>query len=384
MLAAFGLLLFCTPVFAQSDSDPAYVILISPIEADPALEELVGQISDSLMAELGFQGQLHHQFALIRTRYGLGRPPSEANLSAEDAARNSRFVIVPSLFTDANDTVLSLDVFEWGQTEQIFTQEMVFQDISDVLGNMGFFCWSLSSNLPPDERIVESSDEIIYIQRAEDIAWKNKWLYFGPLLGGSGRLYQSEDNGPNTMGISYDFGLRLEFQFVTFIPQTGFFSFSLLTGAGFTFDQTDYQKNITNIDPITGLIDPVDPFVPTTKNDSLQSLHLPLALKFNFKPGKLTMSLYGGGYFILPLTETEYSPLPLGIMGGLNFGGKAGPGILYLDAFYGLDLGKKIIESPDISYTRSMFTFSVGYAFGLLDRKPKGPKSTAEEPTTSP
>jgi hypothetical protein len=75
--------------------------------------------------------------------------------------------------------------------------------------------------------------------------------------------------------------------------------------------------------------------------------------------------------------------MPLGIMGGLNFGLKAGPGILYLDTFFGTDLGKKIIDSSDerisLSYKRNMFTFAVGYAFGLFDRKSPKAKNTDKE-----
>jgi hypothetical protein len=382
-LVVFGIFLVSAPIFAQEDADPAYVILITPIEADPALTQLVSPINDSMTAELGFQGQLHAQFALIKTSSGLGRPPSQANLTAADAERNSRFVIVPSLFSDGPDTILSLDVFEWGQREQIFTQEMVFQDISDVLSNMGFFCWSLSSNLPPAELDLEG-DDVIYVQRAEDIAWKNKWLYLSPLLGGSVRLYQSTDNGPNTVGISYDFGLRAELQFVTFIPQTGFFSFSLLTGASFTFDQTDYTEYTLKGDPSSPiLIDQVNPFEKIgISNDALHSFYFPLALKFNYKPGKLSMSLYGGMYYVVPV-GAEYT-LPLGIIGGFNFGGRVGPGVLYLDTFIGTELGRKIIGTSDTgagnaSYTRSMFTLAVGYGFGIIDRKPKERKPAAGE-----
>ncbi|MDR0761327.1 MAG: DUF3306 domain-containing protein, partial [Treponema sp.] len=137
------------------------------------------------------------------------------------------------------------------------------------------------------------------------------------------------------------------------------------------------------------------------------NLAFPALIKFNYKPGIFSTSLYGGGYVILPLDGSTYSspggipfeiPLGIGITGGINLGVKLGPGLLYMDFQYGIDLsskefhyestknvgGQSVPFDKNVIYKRQMFNLVVGYKFGFLNRRDRrraqAEKETAEQP----
>jgi hypothetical protein len=238
---------------------------------------------------------------------------------------------------------------------------------------LAFFCWSLSSTLPPDDRPMDP--EIIYVSPEEDITWKNKWLYLGLQGGISFRLYRSEKDSFTsifTLGTTFDAGLRLEFQFVHFMVKSNYFSFSLESGTDISQERLEWRD-------YTPTNDQVIPLDISGEGSTGLSLSFPVLLKFNYKPGDFATSLYGGAYYILPLDDSKYSP-PLGIVAGFNAGVKLGPGALYLDFHYGYDLGPKEFHydattvggqvplAKDIIYRRQTFTLVVGYKFGFFDR----------------
>ncbi|MDR0635805.1 MAG: hypothetical protein LBF87_01845, partial [Treponema sp.] len=88
---------------------------------------------------------------------------------------------------------------------------------------------------------------------------------------------------------------------------------------------------------------------------------------------------FGGGYFSLPLGKLKVgddgsfdASIPLGVVGGVNLGFKIGPGALFLDARYAMELGKTSISDGKGNlaiYSRAMASFTLGYEIGIITRK---------------
>jgi hypothetical protein len=373
-LIAFTLSLIMLPIglFAQTGRDPAYTILITPMTAEPALEGDITTLYQSILTELGWQGQVNSLYALVETQSQLGTPPSMSDFSVAEQQLNPRYVISPVLYQDGPERVITFNLYSTDTFELTGNQELAYTTIDDALGLMAFFCWSLSSTLPPDERVIEP--EIVYVSPEDDITWKNKWLYVGLQAGGSFRWYQSTSSSDITVNnvlTTFDAGLRLEFQFVHFMVNNNFFSFSLESGTDISQEQLKWNSYKPTGDQVV----PLD----VSEADSTGfSLLFPALLRFNYKPGNFSTSLFGGAYYILPFDDSTYEP-PFGIMGGFSAGTRLGPGLLYMDFHYGYDLGSKGFNYPVIysgtttvdcyiQYNRQMFTLVAGYKFGFLDR----------------
>jgi hypothetical protein len=399
VLAIFTVALVFVPamLFAQMGREPAYNIIITPITYDPALEEDAPSIYESVVNEFGWQGQVNSLYRLIETTGQVGTPPSLSNLpqAAQDA--NPRYVLTVNLYIDGSDRVIAFGLYETATFTDIGGQELAYGTVAEALGLLAFFCWNLSSTLPPDDRPIDP--EIIYVSPEEDITWKNKWLYLGLQGGISFRLYRSEKDSYTsifTAGTTFDAGLRLEFQFVHFMVKSNYFSFSLESGTDISQEKLDWRD-------YTPTGDQVIPLDISGEGSTGLSLSFPALLKFNYKPGIFATTLYGGAYYILPLDDSEYSS-PLGIAAGFSAGVKLGPGALYVDVHYGYDLGPKEFHydatssgssdvplTRDIIYRRQAFTLVVGYKFGFFGRpdwrkrQAEKKKAAAEtESTTSP
>jgi hypothetical protein len=116
---------------------------------------------------------------------------------------------------------------------------------------------------------------------------------------------------------------------------------------------------------------------------SSYSMMFPLLVRFIIRKNNVTLSPLGGVYYILPVGDMEFSslgistfsswnhPLPLGYTLGLSTGIKLGPGDLFFDLRYSGDLSAA--ETDDTAgsklYTRNMVSFTLGYEFGLINRK---------------
>jgi hypothetical protein len=380
-------------LFAQTTREPAYNIVITPITFEPDLEEDSTQIYESIINEFGWQGQLNNLYRLIETQGGVGEPPAFANLPPDAQAADPRYVLTVNLFTDGPDRVVTMNLYDTPDFNLIGNQELAYRTVDEGLGMMAFFCWSLSSNLPADDRPVETGErEVIYVTPEEDISWKNKWLYVGLQAGLSFRVYKSTNDSYAsifTTGTTFDAGLRLEGQFFHFMVKDNYFSFSGETG----IDISQEKLNWRDYTPTENLITPLD---VSGEGSSGLNLGFPVLLKFNYKPGIFSTSLYGGAYVILPLDGSSYSP-PLGITAGINAGVKLGPGLLYVDFQYGTDIGSKqfhyeatvqvdgreLFFERDVIYKRQMFNLVVGYKFGFLDRPDRRRAQAEEEVATA-
>jgi hypothetical protein len=321
------LLVLFLPVlgFAQEmfPEEPVYVILTMPFTFDAELRDDSSQLYESMTTELAWQGSQNNQFSIEKSTTGLAGapPPSQDNLSAGDFAKNPRYIITGNVFMDQGDKVLEIYLWALEDSSLKASQELAYGDISEALGFIPFFMWSLTSTLP--------IELIPFVTADEDIRWKNKWLYVGLQAGGSYRLYLPFEDSPPAGLFTFDAGLRLEFQPFTFIKPKTFFSMSLVTGAYLSFDMAQYD-NYTLLEGPQG--EPPGSYIPATGNDrviySYYTFELPLLFKVNFKPTPFVLSPYGGVYFHTSFGQSWdgelENDLPLGYRVGFTAGRKTG------------------------------------------------------------
>jgi hypothetical protein len=190
--------------------------------------------------------------------------------------------------------------------------------------------------------------------------WSNNWLYIGARGGASLHFFTLSDDvkgdvEPNN--ITYEAGGYLSLQLNPIL--------ALQVEALYTTDKVSYSGE------------------GYKASFELQSLMFPALLKLTFRPGNFLFALFAGGYFVLPLGQLKTSSdvdgdaafdasIPIGVVGGINLGFKLGPGALFVDARYGMELGNTSITDGKGNlaiYSRAMASFTLGYEIGIITRK---------------
>jgi TolB-like protein len=228
--------------------------------------------------------------------------------------------------------------------------------------------------------------------------WKYKWLYFG-LRGGGGinMKYSGSSSEP-----IFDFGSS-ESSFGV----NGAFSINgqITEWLGI---QTEFMYTHDKIK-----INTTDGSVVETEDGgrissaggdgefTFTSFMIPILAKLTFRPGKFSLSALGGVYFGIPFGEMSFNGTlqagewtgtfkPQNTNIGLMFGGNAGyhigPGVLFIDLRYAMDLTKIGFEPvegswsmwndyttnwrfmPDLEFDRSKILFSIGYEIGVINK----------------
>ncbi|MDR1108579.1 MAG: outer membrane beta-barrel protein [Spirochaetaceae bacterium] len=228
--------------------------------------------------------------------------------------------------------------------------------------------------------------------------WKYKWLYFG-LRGGGG--INMKYRGSSTEPI-FDFG-SMESSF----GLNGAFSINgqITEWLGI---QTEFMYTHDKIK-----IHTADGSVVETAEGGLissgggdgeftfHSFMIPILAKLTFRPGKFSLSALGGVYFGIPLGELSFNGTlqagdwagtfkpqntNIGLMFGGNIGYHLGPGVLFIDLRYALDVNRMKFEPvagswgmwndyttgwrfmPDLEFSRNKILFSIGYEIGVLNK----------------
>ncbi|MDR3171897.1 MAG: bacterial Ig-like domain-containing protein [Treponema sp.] len=191
-------------------------------------------------------------------------------------------------------------------------------------------------------------------------AWSSKWLYFGARAGISPRFYKLSDDISGEVespGISFEAGAHFALQIIR--------PLAVQIEVLYTADKVKYSG---------------DGYEASFESHSLM---FPALLKLTFRPGNFLIAAFGGAYFTLPLGELKTTStgdeagsfdvsIPIGLIGGLNFGLKLGPGVLFLDARYARELGNTSIDDGKghlAIYSRGMMSFTLGYEIGIITRK---------------
>jgi hypothetical protein len=185
-----------------------------------------------------------------------------------------------------------------------------------------------------------------------DRIYTDKWLHAGVRFGPSLRIYTPPGDTPFTGGDGYGFSMDMAAQ-----ANLRILSFLSIQGeAVFTWDNAS----------------------------SSFSLQIPLVVQLNFFPGTFRFSPFFGAYYLAAMGKLKTSDsrtgeasswsyadaLPLGLTGGINGGMMLGPGMVFIDLRYAVDLGEPEAQNGDVkTYQRRMVSLSLGYEFGFFTRK---------------
>jgi hypothetical protein len=208
---------------------------------------------------------------------------------------------------------------------------------------------------------------------AEEISHTNRWLYLGIRAGPSMRFYTPEGDtlytGNDTYSFALDTAVHANVQILPFL--------SLQGEMVFTWDRASVWAYVFTAGSVSS-------HNRHTQDYRSFSLAFPFTARFNFYPGKFRVSPFFGLYYLVPLGNMKHTDsrdktsrswsfdlsLPLGLLGGISGGVKTGPGILFVDLRYAIDLGRPELPDPALaSYRRSIVTLAVGYEFGFFAKK---------------
>jgi hypothetical protein len=345
-----------TPVFAQSRK--GYTLLVIPVFTGTGLSDEGNQLFAAMVDELEWLTKSHTFIRFATSRGMNGKPPpTRGKLNPLDLVLVPEYVITGVLNQSSDGSrVFEMSLWRLEDSTLMAVQELSYTDITEGVGFIPFFIWSLYSTLPD---VVDFDEEVK--------SWKNKWLYMGLQAGFSPRFYvmpgeySKTGSSYNIPRFTFDTGLRMEIQLFPSLEQGKTFSFGLQSGLDFTMDSAEfsyYDRTAGDSGPFQGKL-------------STMSISVPLLAKFNIKPGQFVLGPYGGVYFIQPLSRYKLT-VPLGYTGGFNIGYKIGAAsALFFDFRFSGDIGKTVIPENNVSYNRYQLIFSMGFEWGFLTKKPK-------------
>jgi hypothetical protein len=256
---------------------------------------------------------------------------------------------------------LQLWLWDMATSSMIYTDDLVYEHIDEGLSALpGLVEW-LFSHIT----VVSGESE----PPAENIR-DDKLITVGVRSGVSQRWYTASDESvPGAHGLNFEGGIFVSVYLNSLL--------SFQTEMNFTFDNLVY-RGVDDIGeaeytPVLG-----------NKKYTTYSLMFPFIVKANFRPGNFRLAPLAGSYVFAPLGDAVFrdnpvgegdafswsSAAPLGYTVGVEAAMKLGPGMLLGDIRYAEDFGSIIIhDSEDTSYRRGALSFTLGYAFGFIDRK---------------
>jgi len=174
--------------------------------------------------------------------------------------------------------------------------------------------------------------------------WRNKWLYAGAGAIWSPRVYASES--VSTHLASFGGGVFAEFHFLNFL--------SVNAGVEFASDMIKIVAKAEETYPN-------------------YLLEIPVLIKYVLKLSDyFVLEPYAGAQMNIPLTKTTKPPV-FSLLAGFQYGVKAGPGILYIDPRFSMDLGETVMETvpnfKDLSFQRYIIHLGIGYKFGFFTKR---------------
>jgi hypothetical protein len=389
LMAAFLFLLgLPCPGMAQT----AVPVAIMPFVGDDLGQSLL--LHEAVIAELeGMSGYIPLPVSaddFPETRSLSPNEPPSPNILG-----NSTYVLTGEYYADIDDE-WHFQFWLWRSATGalVYTDELTAQDVDEARTYLpALMAWAFSL-VPVDTIVIRqevpaavetakepapASSEPIAAPNArekEPVNYLNRWLYLGGRIGGAFSTYrldgfkEYELNAGQSLG--YEASLLLAFRFLSFM--------SIQAEAVFSPDTAIFRAPA--IQPPAG-----SDFIYYTEIYQARSLIFPVVLKFPIQLNYLLLSPYAGGFVGLPLGEMEKASadpygskgsfafeqaLPLGLVGGLEMGVALGPGVVFVDLRYGLDLDKtRISDDRGLKYTRHRITFSLGYQFALFEKRPK-------------
>ena len=228
----------------------------------------------------------------------------------------------PFIITDDHVFTLKLELIDNITGETLGRQQLVYSAVDASVGDLlSIQVYNMLSGIPDIE---ETND------------WRDKWLFLETSFLWAPRIYTEKYESINWI----NFGLRasLEFHFTNFM--------SLGLGAQFVQD-----------------------WIVTAKSEEGYRdliLEIPIALKMVFKPAaQFVLEPYGGIALNLSLMNAT-APSPASWFSGLQFGVKAGPGMIVIDPRFSMDFSESSLVLEEKSYQRNSMQIGIGYKIGFF------------------
>jgi hypothetical protein len=287
----------------------------------------------------------------------------------------SPFVLTGEYYLDS-DLLGHFQLWLWNSSlgALVYTDEMVFENQEEAAAYLPpLVAWIFSNIAEPVKIPLELAQAEITPETVEEIVIKEGGderpvfprLYLGLRGGGSFNTYGIRGTGTYQSGsiksIGLETALTTEFRMLRFLSIQTEAGFNLEFFKPFILKQQENERIFTN--DLYRVI----------------SLQVPLLLKASMTFEKLRPSLYFGPYFILPLlpikgmqdTYPYRVRPPFGVIWGMDVGYTLGPGELFFDLRYEMNLGMTIVRETVLQYTQNRISMSLGYRFGLWNRRPR-------------
>jgi hypothetical protein len=247
----------------------------------------------------------------------------------------------PQLYDDGEPYVppmyqLHLSLIKNEDDSPMVEQDLNYSNLDETNEYLPLLIFTMLANIPPLDTAPPDLEPPEWAAPSD--AWRNKWWYPGASLFWTPRMYNGTYESANLF--NFGFGAAGELHFHN--------RFSVEAGV-------ELMQDWIRVTPDTQL-----------KNHVIE---LPLLLKLVFKPSHYFMlEPYAGIQMNFPLNSGHKPPI-VSWLGGMQYGVKAGPGPVFVDARVVMDIGESGIEWENITgqFQRYTVKVGIGYKIGFLD-----------------
>jgi len=255
-----------------------------------------------------------------------------------NAQKGANFTMIGSLARYAlidGQYVLHLELRDNKTGELKVDGDLLYETTEDARLKLPFLVTSILYTIPAD--IVPD----VVPPPAPPGDWRDRLLYLGLGAKWTPGFYSGITQSRVPAG--FQGGFSFEFHFANFM--------SLETGVEAQLDGVKAKTNGKEQDYF-GII-----------------IGVPVLLKLCLKPGTNSMLEPYVGAYLNVLQIGNLKPYFLSMETGLQYSFKAGPGALFLDAAFAMDMGRSTVQK--VSYNRINIHAGLGYKLGFIQRKIK-------------
>jgi hypothetical protein len=304
------LLLLLYSVFSLYAQSHSAAVCVLPVTGTGSTPEDNDFFYNKLASEVTFQG-----YILVQT------------------LREAEFYLVGTVFPHINnaDRPVNQYVFHLllmdNKTNEINAEgELVYEDPQDLNTLFPVMVHTLLYTIPTDK----GRDN-----------WRNKFLYAGGSVFWSPRMYTAQNTSNNFA--NFGVGIFAEYHFLDF----------LAVGIGFEAAPDSVKRYSSDKNPHFNVL-----------------MEIPVFVKYVFKLGdSYVIEPYAGIHLNIPFNKVT-SPPPVSWLAGIQCGMKVGPGVLFIDPRFSMDIGKSVLhaDDKDIPFQRYSLHLGIGYKFGFFTR----------------
>jgi len=253
---------------------------------------------------------------------------------------NSEFYLIGTLASQPDDPnkpdvkqyVFRLTLLNSKTNESSADGELVYENLDNINDQFMLLLYSVLNTIPAS---------------AGKNNWRNKRLFVGGAASWTPRIYTSEGTAMHLA--SFGGGVFAEYHFLDFAAVEAGLELASDLIRIYPDDEEHYKNTL---------------------------MEIPLLLKFVLKPGDFSVfEPYAGIHLNIPFSKTTEPPL-LAWMVGFQYGVKAGPGILFINPRFSMDVGKSRMETDpattglsELFFQRDIIHLSIGYKVGFLTRR---------------